>query len=73
LSLAERDRNEALRRCLGELSPHVRTAVLLRFQEGFSYEEMARAVRERAPALQARVARALPVLRRCLEGRGFAA
>lgn len=73
LSLAERDRNEALRRCLGELAPHVRTAVLLRFQEGFSYEEMARVVRERAPTLQARVARSLPVLRRCLEGRGFAA
>lgn len=73
VSLGERDRNEALRRCLGELAPHIRTAILLRFQEGFSYEQMARLIRERAPTLQARVARAMPVLRRCLESRGFAA
>lgn len=71
--LGERDRNEALRRCLGDLAPHIRTAVLLRFQDGFSYEQISRICRERAPTLQARVARALPVLRRCLEGRGFAA
>jgi RNA polymerase sigma factor (sigma-70 family) len=71
--LSEKDRNAALRRCLRELAPHVRTAVLLRFQESLSYEQIARICRERAPTLQARVARALPVLRRCLEGQGFAA
>lgn len=73
VSLGERARREALRRCLGDLAPHVRDAVLLRFQEGFSYEQMARMLRERAPTLQARVARAMPVLRRCLEAGGFAA
>lgn len=73
VSLGERARTEALRRCLGDLAPHVRDAILLRFQEGFSYEQMARMLRERAPTLQARVARAMPVLRRCLEAGGFAA
>ncbi|MES1243405.1 MAG: RNA polymerase sigma factor [Acidobacteriota bacterium] len=73
VSLGERARTEALRRCLADLPPHVRDAVLLRFQEGFSYEQMSRMLHERAPTLQARVARALPVLRRCLEGGGFAA
>jgi RNA polymerase sigma factor (sigma-70 family) len=60
-------RVRTLGRCLGELAPHVRAAVLLRFQQGITYEEMARLEGERAPTLQARVARALPVLRRCLE------
>lgn len=72
VSLGERDRIAAVRRCLGELAPHIRAAVLLRFQEGFSYEQMAGHLRERAPTLQARVARALPVLRRCLEAGGLA-
>jgi RNA polymerase sigma factor (sigma-70 family) len=72
VSLGERDRIAAVRRCLGELAPHIRSAVLLRFQEGFSYEQMAGRLRERAPTLQARVARALPGLRRCLEAQGFA-
>ena len=73
VSLGEKDRTAALLRCLEELAPNVRSAVLLRFQEGFSFEQMAGLLRERAPTLQMRVARALPVLRRCLEGRGFAA
>ena len=73
VSLGEKSRTAALRRCLGELAPHIRAAVFLRFQEGFSYEQMARLLRERAPTLQARVTRVLPVLRRCLEAQGFAA
>ena len=72
VSLGEKDRIAAVRRCLGELAPHIRAAVLLRFQEGISYEQMAGHLRERAPTLQARVARAMPVLRRCLEAQGFA-
>ena len=47
-------------------------AVLLRFQQGLSYPEIARLSNEKAPALQVRVARALPVLRRCLEEKGMA-
>jgi len=70
--LAGRSRTRALERCLSELAPHVRTAVLLRFQQGVTYEEMARLEGERPATLQARVARALPVLRRCLERGGTA-
>jgi len=46
-------------------------AVLLRFQEGLPYEEMGRMCREKPATLQARVTRALPLLRRCLEGKGI--
>ncbi len=60
---------EALRACLDELGEHVRHAVLLRFQQGFSYEDMARVCAEKAGTLQARVARAMPVLRACIERR----
>lgn len=69
--LATRSRVGALERCLRDLAPRVRAAVLLRFQQGVTYEEMARLEGERAPTLQARVARALPVLRRCLERKGW--
>ena len=61
----------ALGRCLGELAPRIRTAVLLRYNEGFSYTEMSAQCDERPATLQARVARALPVLRRCLESQGL--
>jgi RNA polymerase sigma-70 factor (ECF subfamily) len=60
---------QALVACLGELGEHVRGALLLRYQQGFSFEEMAEACNEKAGTLQARVARALPVLRLCIEGR----
>lgn len=70
--LAARSRTRALERCLGELAPHVRAAVLLRFQQGVTYEEMARLKGDRPATLQARVVRALPVLRRCLERGGSA-
>ncbi|HEX9731227.1 MAG TPA: RNA polymerase sigma factor [Thermoanaerobaculia bacterium] len=68
--LAARSLRGALRRCLDKLAPAVRTAVLLRFQEDLSYPEMALVCGARPPALQARVARALPALRRCLESEG---
>ncbi|WP_081865218.1 RNA polymerase sigma factor [Chondromyces apiculatus] len=60
----------SLTECLGELKYHVRVAVVLRFQEGFSYEEMGRICRERPETLKMRVARSMPVLRKCLEGKG---
>jgi RNA polymerase sigma-70 factor (ECF subfamily) len=66
--LISSQRSISLRRCLERLAPAARTAVLLRFQEDLSYPEIARISGERPPTLQARVARALPVLRRCLEG-----
>jgi RNA polymerase sigma-70 factor, ECF subfamily len=60
---------QALVGCLGELGEHVRSALLLRYQEDFSFEEMAEVCNEKAGTLQARVARALPLLRSCIEGR----
>jgi RNA polymerase sigma-70 factor, ECF subfamily len=66
-------RQHALVGCLAGLAPHVRLAVLMRHLEGMSFDEMARVCRERPPTLQARVARALPLLRRCLETKGWSA
>lgn len=68
--LAERVLAGALEACLRKLAPRVREAILLRFQQGLSYPEIARLSGESAPTLQARVARALPVLRRCIESQG---
>jgi RNA polymerase sigma-70 factor (ECF subfamily) len=70
--LSAEARRAAVARCLERLAPHARTAVLLRYQEELSYEEMAEACGERAGTLQARVARTLPVLRRCIEEQGGA-
>jgi RNA polymerase sigma-70 factor (ECF subfamily) len=61
----------AVDECLQGLSEEVRMTVLLRFQHAMSYEEMALDLGVRADALHARVARALPVLRRCLESKGW--
>lgn len=57
----------ALARCLEQLEARSRAAVLLRFQEDMSYPEMASVCEERVSTLQKRVARALPVLRQCME------
>jgi RNA polymerase sigma factor (sigma-70 family) len=58
---------EALADCLDQLGEHVRSAVLLRYQQGFSFEEMAGICDDKAGTLQARVTRALPKLRTCIE------
>jgi len=63
----------ALELALDELKPKVRVAVLLRFREDMTYEEMAEVCGERPATLQARVARAMPRLRKCLQGMGVAA
>jgi RNA polymerase sigma-70 factor (ECF subfamily) len=60
---------EALLACLEELREQVRTVLLLRFQQGFTFEDMAVMCRERPGTLQAKVTRALPVLRACVENR----
>jgi RNA polymerase sigma-70 factor (ECF subfamily) len=67
--LSTRSRAAALDDCLARLPPHIRTAVLLRYQESFSYEEMAHICHERPATLQARVARAMPTLRQCLKAK----
>ena len=70
--LAERSRTRLLADCLRSLAPRARDTLLLRFQQGLSYPEIARLSDEKAPALQIRVTRALPLLRRCLEEKGVA-
>ena len=60
---------EALRQCFARLPDHVRTALLLRFQQGFTFEDMAQVCGEKPGTLQAQVTRALPVLRQCIEHR----
>ncbi len=62
--------SEVLRRCMEKLSDAVRAAILLRFQSEHSYEEAAVILQEKAGTLQARVARAMPTLRRCVEDNG---
>ncbi len=68
--LLARARALALDHCLRELAAKARAAILLRFHDGLSYPEMARVCGERAPTLQARVARAMPALRHCIESEG---
>jgi RNA polymerase sigma factor (sigma-70 family) len=60
---------EALAESVDELDEPVRTALLLRYQQGFTFEEMAVILGERAGTLNARVARALPQLRALIETR----
>lgn len=61
----------ALEECLVGLSDEVRMTILLRFQSQMTYDEMSAVLGARSDALQARVSRALPVLKRCLEGKGW--
>jgi RNA polymerase sigma-70 factor (ECF subfamily) len=63
------ERKLILARCLERLEARSRAAVLLRFQEEMSYPEMATVCEENVATLQKRVARALPVLRECIEAR----
>ncbi len=59
----------ALVDCVDRLAETTRAAVLLRFQQGFTFEEMAKICGERPGTLQAKVSRALPILRECIEAR----
>jgi RNA polymerase sigma-70 factor (ECF subfamily) len=55
--------------CLRELDDRTRTAVLLHYQQGFTFAEMAAICGERAGTLCTRVARALRMLRARIESR----
>jgi RNA polymerase sigma-70 factor (ECF subfamily) len=59
----------ALLDCVDQLSPDARSAVLLRFQQGFTFDALGRILNKRPGTLQAAVTRALPVLRECIESR----
>lgn len=60
----------ALEHCLDQLGPEVRMVLVMRFTEGFAYDDIARICGARPEAVRARVCRAMPVLRRCIEQRG---
>jgi RNA polymerase sigma-70 factor (ECF subfamily) len=53
--------------CLTKLAPAARDAVVLRYQQELSYDDAAKIAGELPGTLQRRVARALPVLRKCME------
>ena len=61
----------ALDDCMALLSPDVRATVLLRFQTGLGYRELVEMLGANADTLQVRVSRALPVLKRCMERKGW--
>jgi RNA polymerase sigma-70 factor (ECF subfamily) len=64
---------KALMESVDELDPHVRTLLLLRFQQGFSYEEIASICGGTPSSIHKCVARALPGLRKRMESRGWRA
>jgi RNA polymerase sigma-70 factor (ECF subfamily) len=59
----------ALIECLRTLGEHVRATLVLRYQQGFTFEELGAVFGEKPGTLQARVMRALPLLRACIETR----
>jgi RNA polymerase sigma-70 factor (ECF subfamily) len=61
--------HRALITCLRKLGGHVRHVLVLRYQQGFTFEELGEICREKPGTLQARVARALPAIRKCIEAR----
>lgn len=67
--LDESQRLAALADCIDGLAPATREAVVLRYQEGLAYEELAELSGESANTIGRRVARAVVVLRTCVEGR----
>ena len=69
--LDERQRVAILRGCLRRLPAGIRVLVLLRYEEGLPYGEIARMSGEQPATVQARVARALPRLRDCVEQKGL--
>lgn len=54
-------------RCIAALDDDLRTVLLLRFQQGMTFEDIARVCRKKPGTLQARVARVLPQLRLAIE------
>lgn len=69
--LEKRETDRALMACLEKLKLVEREAVLLNYLSGFSFAEIARMTGGNPPAVRARVVRALPKLRRCIESRGI--
>jgi RNA polymerase sigma-70 factor, ECF subfamily len=68
-SLDDRKLRQALIDSIDELEPRLRTALLLRYQQGFTFEQMSEICGEKPATLAARVTRALPKLREAIESR----
>ena len=64
-------KRRALEQCLGQLSPAVRTQLLMRCFFGLSYAEIGETVGTTHSTVQVRMSRLLPRLRRCLRGEGL--
>jgi RNA polymerase sigma factor (sigma-70 family) len=60
---------QALIACLREIGEHVRGTLVLRYQQGLTFEELGAIFGDKPGTLQARVMRALPMLRTCIEAR----
>ncbi len=60
---------QALASCFELLTDKVRESVVMKYQQGLTFEEIGRICGERAGTVQARVTRALPVLKDCIEKR----
>jgi RNA polymerase sigma-70 factor (ECF subfamily) len=73
VELADPRAARALDECLDRLDERSRAAVMLRFHDELAYEEISALTGDRPGALRVRVARALPALKSCLEGKGVAA
>lgn len=58
--------------CIAGLAPGVRSAIVLHYEDEMSFARMATLLRVKAGTLQARIARALPLLREELVSRGIA-
>jgi RNA polymerase sigma-70 factor, ECF subfamily len=66
-SIDDQRLHQALAVSVARLPALTQAALLLRYQQGFTFEEMSEICGEKPGTLQARVARALPVLRRRIE------
>jgi RNA polymerase sigma factor (sigma-70 family) len=69
-TLTSHEERRALQDCLDALAPEKRAAVVGRFFAHLEYRELAAATGEKTDTLRIRVARAMPELRECLEGKG---
>lgn len=66
-SMDEKRLREALMRSLERLDSRVRSTLLLRYQHGFTFQEMAAICHEKPGTLAARITRTLPLLRAYIE------
>jgi RNA polymerase sigma-70 factor (ECF subfamily) len=69
-ALAQSQAARELSVCLDGLPDHARVAIVLRYQDELSYEEIERVTGVSVGALRVRVLRALPTLKECLEAKG---